>query len=176
MRRFGKQFMGDTCDTAESVTTRPMMSVLFVVLMLVCAMLLAPSSSKAQDASGERKTRILQQLDQLLAQVKPGQTTVYIDDMGFTVKRLQAYRDQLRSGSRSAFALVTLWTNGVIPYTYAAGLEDAKKTKFEAAIALWEQVADLDFVVRTSETNYIRVQDGGDIMNPRWAWLAVSRT
>ena len=48
-----------------------------------------------------------------------------------------------------------------MPYTYDSSMTPALITEFEAAIYGWQQVANLKFIQRTSEANYILVVNSG---------------
>jgi hypothetical protein len=50
----------------------------------------------------------------------------------------------------------TPWTNGVVPYTFDAGVSTANQQSAIAAMCLWAAVANLTFVPRTTQPNYIR--------------------
>ncbi len=110
-------------------------------------------------------------IDQVLADAGPGQEMVAIGDMGFKVTVLKAWRDHLASASSrspstvdeepdSAFAGgVTIWTNGKIPYTFDPAVTGPHQQAFLDAAGEWAMFANLHFVPRTVETNYLVVQN-----------------
>ena len=52
-----------------------------------------------------------------------------------------------------------LWPNGVIPYVFDANVTAANQATTLNAMASWEAVANIDFVPRNSEINYVHIQD-----------------
>lgn len=55
-----------------------------------------------------------------------------------------------------------LWPNGVVPYVYAGDFIPENVEPVEAAMAVWESVANIQFVPRTDETDYVRIQNAGE--------------
>lgn len=53
----------------------------------------------------------------------------------------------------------TAWPNGVIPYAFNANVSAANQVRALEAMAEWEALADVDFVPRGSQTNYIEFRD-----------------
>ncbi|MEM7167503.1 MAG: M12 family metallopeptidase [Planctomycetota bacterium] len=51
---------------------------------------------------------------------------------------------------------VTLWPNGIVPYSFNANVSAANQQQALAGMALWENVSAVNFIPRTNETNYIR--------------------
>lgn len=111
-------------------------------------------------------------LNQILAKVRPGQKIVAVGDMGFKVSLLVAWRDYLVAQStlgphpQAAFAGgVQTWTNNTIPYVFdtapGTAVSPPHQTAFLDAAGEWATFADLHFVVRTSEANYLLVKDAG---------------
>jgi len=101
-----------------------------------------------------------------------GRQVVQIDDMVFMVSDLALYGF---SGPK--------WTDGKVYYTYDANVTGANKARFLAACAEWSNVANLEFIERTTQANYIHLQsDAGNssyigmIGGPQrmkiynWAW------
>ncbi len=52
----------------------------------------------------------------------------------------------------------TLWTNGIIPYEFDANVNATNQARTLAAMAEWEAVANVDFIPRTSQSNYLHIQ------------------
>ena len=55
-----------------------------------------------------------------------------------------------------------LWPNGVVPYEWAPDFIEANKQYVLDAMVLWESVADIDFVLRTDEDDYVLIQNAGE--------------
>ena len=99
-------------------------------------------------------------LDELLASVAPGQTTVLIGDMEILVRNVRAWRNQLAGspGPQSAFnATVPKWTGGEVYYTFDASVSAAKQRAFVDGAAEWAMMANLRFIARTTQANYVTV-------------------
>ena len=76
-----------------------------------------------------------------------GRQVVQIDDMLFDVKDLLVFGF---SGDR--------WTNGKVFYQFDTNVTDENKNKYLAACKVRSDVANLTFIERTSQENYIHVQ------------------
>ncbi|KAA3663365.1 MAG: hypothetical protein DWQ04_10870, partial [Chloroflexi bacterium] len=50
------------------------------------------------------------------------------------------------------------WTNSIVPYEFNANVTEANQQRAIDAMAEWEAVANVDFVPRTNEANYIHIQ------------------
>ncbi|MBN1879011.1 hypothetical protein JW823_02780 [bacterium] len=97
-------------------------------------------------------------LEKLFPGIKSGDEIVFIDDMAFR-------RDDL---TRSGFS-GTPWTNGNVYYEFDAGVTSTQQTQWLNAAAEWSAVAPLTFIARTSEPNYIHVQnDSGN-----WSYVGM---
>ena len=110
----------------------------------------------------------LQLLDQALA-LSAGGELVRIDDMLFPREKFVAYRNkvaQSQTGGRQtniAFRDITRWPGGRVYYSFNSSLPTAQRTAFTEACREWEQWANVKFIPRTSEADYIRVyQDPND--------------
>ena len=113
-------------------------------------------------------------INKILAQVRPGQQIVPVGDMGFKVTVLEAWRDHLASTSlmfvagagrrpNSAFAGgVVTWTSGTIPYVFDAAITAPRRQAFLDAAGEWALFANLHFIPRTTQTNYLSVQNAPD--------------
>ncbi len=55
-----------------------------------------------------------------------------------------------------------LWPGGVVPYVYADDFIAENVVPVEAAMAVWEASANVQFVPRTSETDYIIIENAGE--------------
>jgi hypothetical protein len=56
------------------------------------------------------------------------------------------------------FYVANLWPGGVVPYSFAAGFSTATQNAIIASMAVWEGLANVDFVVRTNQANYVLIQ------------------
>ncbi|MGE3181519.1 MAG: M12 family metallopeptidase [Phycisphaerae bacterium] len=55
-----------------------------------------------------------------------------------------------------------LWPNGVVPYVYADDFIEENVVPVEAAMAVWEAVANIQFVPRTNEADYVLIRNAGE--------------
>jgi len=62
-------------------------------------------------------------------------------------------------GIQSVFGDTQFWTNGIVPFVFDANVTPANQTLMIAAMADWENVANVDFRLRNGEANYVRVQN-----------------
>lgn len=53
-----------------------------------------------------------------------------------------------------------LWPGGVVPYEFDANVTQLNQDRTLAAMAEWESVALVDFVPRTTQSNYVHIQSG----------------
>jgi hypothetical protein len=60
----------------------------------------------------------------------------------------------------------SFWPNGVVPYEFDANVTAANETGMIAAMGEWEAVANVDFVARTTEANYIHIRDSSSDPEP----------
>lgn len=105
-------------------------------------------------------------LDRILSEVKPRQRSVAVGDMVFDVSLLREWRDHLAAGkgygTESAFdGSVNLWPSGVVFYAFDASVSAAHQRSFTDAANEWSAFANVSFVLRSNQTNYVVVKDGG---------------
>lgn len=102
----------------------------------------------------------VQLLDKALDKA-PDSPRVVVDDMVFPRAKFLAYRNRVaQTGGRqlrSAFYEVARWPGGNVPYVLDAGLPTAQQSTFLEACREWEKWANVNFIARTSESNYVRV-------------------
>jgi hypothetical protein len=99
-------------------------------------------------------------LDSILASVSPGQNSAQIDDMLLPVSYLRGWRDKLAGApqSRTAFSgTFTAWPGGNVYYAFDPSVSAWEQAVFLSAAAEWATFANLHFIARTSEPNYIQV-------------------
>lgn len=111
----------------------------------------------------------------LLSHADANDGLVHVGDMRFTVEQLEKYKSSLLTQTKSgrssfnASYLMNRWptttkgglTTSVLPILLDGSLTDAEKTAFGAAEADWEAAANVTFVTRTNEADYIKVVDAG---------------
>jgi len=101
-------------------------------------------------------------LDQILAATPSGSTVAQVGDMEMLVSGLVAWRNELAGlpAPRSAFSgTAPLWTGGNVYYQFHASVSAQEKQAFVDATREWETFANVHFVLRTSQSNYILVEE-----------------
>ena len=88
---------------------------------------------------------------EVLASTRSVDGVIQIDDMLFREE------DVLQ---RSGFT-GTMWTNGEVFYTFDSAVTSQNRSRWLAAAADWAALADVTFTARTSEPNYIYIQNSG---------------
>ena len=99
-------------------------------------------------------------IDQLIASAPAGDKYVRIDDMQVPVAYLQAWRSKLAGAPepKSAFYNGFIpWTGGNVYYAFDASVAPTNQKVFLDCCAEWATFANLRFIPRTSQTNYILV-------------------
>ncbi len=100
-------------------------------------------------------------LDQLLAAAPPDQPLIQIGDMRILASRLRLQRDRA-SGDftlQSAFdGVAPLWSGGNVYYSFDASVSAAKRKAFLDGAAEWAMFANLRFIARTSQANYVTIR------------------
>ncbi len=141
-----------------------MKTVLFCALGCFASftLIVTPTPLHAQPQSEDWNVAVL---DQILAGVKPGQSLVQVGDMEILVANLTAWRDQLAGGPSPLLAFaggVPTWTGGNVYYTFSSSGTNAVPANLQAAFldaaAEWATFANLHFIPRTSQANYVTVQ------------------
>lgn len=105
-------------------------------------------------------------LDEILASVAPGQNLARVDDMWIAVDRLQTWRNQLsgKPGQNFAFdGVAAPWTSGNVYYTFDVSVSAAKQKTFLDAAGEWAMFANLHFIARAAQANYITVRENNSI-------------
>ena len=108
-------------------------------------------------------------LQQLLAQVPPRQRLVQVGDMQIPTVTLQRWYDHLTGTqtAKSAFdQYFNAWPNGNVYYTFDVSVSPAHQKAFLDGAGEWATFANLHFIQRTTEANYVIVTnsvtlDGG---------------
>ena len=132
-------------------------------LALVCAMSSCPRLLHGQTEDTAWSVSVL---DRILAAVPPGQKLVRVGDMEILVKNLTAWRAQMMDGPapKSAFdAVVPAWTGGDVFYTFDASVSAAHQQAFLDGAREWGTFANLHFILRAGEANYVTVRENASI-------------
>ncbi|MGB8170934.1 MAG: M12 family metallopeptidase [Chthoniobacteraceae bacterium] len=129
-------------------------------LMLLAALALVPTAARA---NGPQE---LASYDELLAFVPEEQPTIALGDMIVPVETVRLWRDQLANTPRltadpASQTGINKWTGGNVFYAFNANVSTAHQAAFLDGAREWETFANLHFIARTTEPNYIMVNDGG---------------
>jgi hypothetical protein len=102
--------------------------------------------------------------DRLLKSAPPGARFLQASDMILPREYVRHVRDWLEAGRKepdSAFdGHVTLWPGGLVYYSFASDITSLHQKAFLDAAADWSTFANVSFVLRTTQTDYLLVQDG----------------
>ncbi len=60
-----------------------------------------------------------------------------------------------------------LWPNGIVPYRFDANVSQSERQSMLGAMALWEEAANVDFILRTNQTAFVHIRDSSGDQNPR---------
>jgi hypothetical protein len=124
---------------------------------LIAGMVVIPPCRCAQTSTTAWSIAVL---DQILTSIQPGQTTVRIDDMEILVSNLQAWRNQLAGlpSPKSAFyGTASTWPGGNVYYTFDPSVSAAQQKVFLDSAAEWALFANLHFIARTTQPNYVTI-------------------
>ncbi|MGZ5512156.1 MAG: hypothetical protein ACXWG7_02100, partial [Chthoniobacterales bacterium] len=98
-------------------------------------------------------------IDRLLASQPPEVTRLRAGDMILPRSFVKAARDILAAnGAQTEAAFdggVVLWPGGVIPYVFDGNVTALHEKMFLDGAAEWASVANLTFVPRTNQTDYV---------------------
>lgn len=61
------------------------------------------------------------------------------------------------------------WPGGIVPYTFDSSVNSSEKQYMRDAMDAWEAIADVQFVPRTSESNYVEVISGSG----NWSYVGM---
>ena len=99
-------------------------------------------------------------MDQILANVQPGQRTARINDMEILVANLQAWRNQLAglpSPNLAFYGNAPTWPGGNVYYTFDISVSAAEQKVFLDSAAEWALFGKLRFITRTTQPNYVTI-------------------
>ncbi len=129
---------------------------------LLCYSITALLLGTSPRLPGQSDTWDLDVLDQILAKVPPGSSTAEVGDMEIQVSNLRTWRAQLAGGpvTQGAFSgTAPLWTGGTVYYQFHASVSAPKQQAFRDAAREWEMFANVRFLLRSSQPNYILVEE-----------------
>jgi hypothetical protein len=121
------------------------------------ALSLLPSSTRAQSNAWDVAI-----LDQILANVQPGQTVAQVGDMFIKVSNLRAWRNQLAGGPQPLLAFdgtIQTWTTGTVFYAFSNNVSAAHQKVFLDGMNEWAMFANLHYTPRTTQSNYVLIVD-----------------
>ena len=134
-----------------------------VLCALVACYLAAPFTLSAQTSTTDWS---IAALDQILTNVQSGQKTARIDDMEILVSNLQAWRNQLAGLPQPQLAFdgsTPTWPNGNIFYTFSNNVSLAKQKAVLDGAAEWATFANLHFIARSTQADYITFRENDSI-------------
>ncbi len=126
-----------------------------IIIPLLAGFLLLPAIVSAQTSTTDWS---IAALDNILTNAAPGQKTVRIDDMEILVSNVRAWRDRLAGvpQPKSAFdGSAPTWPDGNVYYTFDDSVTPDKQKAVLDGAAEWTTFANLHFIPRTNEVNYI---------------------
>ncbi|HWX22285.1 MAG TPA: M12 family metallopeptidase [Candidatus Binatia bacterium] len=127
--------------------------------LLLCVLLAGSHALHAQTASTTWSVGVL---DRILAAVPPGQNLAQVGDMQIRVSNLRTWRNQLTAQPtpQAAFdGTAPLWTAGNVYYTFDGSVSAAHQKAFLDGANEWATFANLHLVPRTSQSNYVTIQE-----------------
>lgn len=107
-----------------------------------------PTDEELAQQSNIQKARAMESIARLLLEKDPGQEYVQIDDMLFPMAALL---------NKSGFS-ANPWPEGKVYYEFDANVSLDKHQYWVEAASLWANVANISFVERAVEPNYIHVK------------------
>ena len=66
-----------------------------------------------------------------------------------------------RSAPKALFTTTGLWPNGRVPYVFSTNVSASEQAAMFDAMGEWEAVANVDFLPRSSESDYLFIQKNG---------------
>jgi parallel beta-helix repeat protein len=134
-----------------------------VILFLLFAVTRAFSGATATSPAVDWNVAVL---DQVIAGVPAGEKYARIDDMLVPVDYLQYWRSYLAGGPQpnSAFASgFTMWPSGNVYYAFDASVTAANQKVFLDSAAEWATFANLHFMARSTQADYILVTNNASL-------------
>jgi hypothetical protein len=142
----------------NSISDTKCLSRLLVLGVTACTVCFWHSNAGAtQDSSWDVAV-----LDEVLATLPPGESLAQIGDMQVRPDLLLKWRNKLagQPGINFAFdGVAPAWTGGNVYYTFDASVSTAKQKAFLDGAAEWALFANLQFIPRTAEVNYVTIKE-----------------
>ena len=129
------------------------------VFTVLLALLPLTSISRAQSNTWDVAV-----LDRILANIPPGQSVAQVGDMFIKVSTLQVWRDQLAGEPPPPLAFdgtIQTWITGTVFYAFSNNVSVAHQKAFRDGMTEWAMFANLHYVARTTQSNYVTIVDGG---------------
>lgn len=126
----------------------------FSVMMVVASLL---SGTGGRAGSSDWNVAVL---DQILAATPVAETTASVGDMTIPRAYLQNWRNRLAGAPQPHVAFnggFTPWTGGNVYYSFSNNVSAAKQKAFLDGAAEWATFANLRFLARTTQTNYVTI-------------------
>ncbi|MFH1417357.1 MAG: M12 family metallopeptidase, partial [Planctomycetota bacterium] len=79
------------------------------------------------------------------------------------------YEEMKVAASASVYVTNRLWPGGVVPYTFDANVSAGYQAAMRQAMDDWEAIADIQFVARTSQANYVHIFSGSG----NWSYVGM---
>ena len=134
-----------------------------IIWLLLAGFLLIPHLLRAQTSTTAWS---IAALDKILTNVPAGQTTVRIDDMELLVSNLRAWRNRLAGQPQPKVAFdgsAPTWIDGKVYYTFDSSVSADKQKAVLDGAAEWASFANLHFIPRATEANYITFRQNGSL-------------
>ena len=130
---------------------RPLtMSVTLPLLMVVLLSLLSSKISRAQESRTSSFIPSAQSVDD-----QPGKYMIIEGDILVPVDFYE--KNRLAATWETKF-----WPDGIVPYEFDANVTAQNRTKMLAAMAEWKKVANVNFRLRSGESDYIHIQSANN--------------
>ena len=101
-------------------------------------------------------------LDQILTNAPRDEATVQIGDMQILISQLRALRNKLAGGPQPKLAfdgVSPIWPGGNVYYDFDPSVTPAEQQAVRDGAAEWETFANLHFIPRTTEANYVTFRE-----------------
>lgn len=135
----------------------------WLLLLALAALLWSPVAHADPVPSAAWEVAVL---DGVLATLPPGERLATVGDMRLLAAPLRDWRNHLAGGRapRSAFdGLAPIWPGGKVHYAFNNNVSPAKQRAFLDAAREWATFANLEFLARTTQANFILVAENPNL-------------